>query len=644
MPAEAACAGLRRARPASEAAACLLLFSDTAGALRAAERADGEDGDLEPLAAAAFAASLDGDPAPAVACLGRIDLACSGGRMSSDEAALLREIAAAALEYNERGAVPVYGDRRTSAALNRVVLGDLSSGDVAPGRLLLEFPTLTALALARAAAPRDAVESLAASDSVECRRIGEAAARVLLGTRTLARVPAESDVDLWLRCLELMIDGSAALALSLLEDWRSRSTSPAARAAAAELGGLLGQPAAALRDLGDPTWALEIGSRLDAAPPDALDRWRVIGAATRWAAAHDPPAGAIASRATALLALGRTSDAVEHVVDSTHAAKTEEGRAMTLVIAARAAASEVGGAARAAAFAQSAAVLAPRNALALATVAELEIERSDADAARSALLLLFSDRAAPPPLADELELLRIASDAVARSASDNDAAVAFLTSVAEARASDTAPWVALGDLFERLGRWDAAATALEDAARTASDASVRAALYRRVGDIYLDHRQLRLPALENYLISFMCDRGAAAVLERLDALYRALDRPKDLLGAYTIAARFADASPELADLPADELLRRRAEIEISPIGRPDLAARSACDALRRAPARLDVATLLLDVLEQNPVATADALPEAVVALETAIGLQQEPSPGLDAFAARCRALVGRAAE
>lgn len=153
-----------------------------------------------------------------------------------------------------------------------------------------------------------------------------------------------------------------------------------------------------------------------------------------------------------------------------------------------------------------------------------------------------------------------AADVYARGLGSNAAALTLLERAVDADPTSTARWLALADFRERIGDFTQAALEREEAARSATDPERRAAIYAEVGDLYLDVLGQRLPALENYLVSFLCWAGSARTLQRLETLCAQLGRNKDLVGAYDLAIEFARRNPTKTEIGVEELLRRRSAL------------------------------------------------------------------------------------
>lgn len=123
------------------------------------------------------------------------------------------------------------------------------------------------------------------------------------------------------------------------------------------------------------------------------------------------------------------------------------------------------------------------------------------------------------------------------------------------------PWlgIAKANAYGMLDQFDKAASVLETAARRVEHHVDRAEIYRQLGKLYEDQLMNSEVALENYLVSFICDSGNAATLQRLEDMYQSRARYGDLAGAYDVAiSHIAERNP--SELTEATLRAKRAQI------------------------------------------------------------------------------------
>lgn len=123
------------------------------------------------------------------------------------------------------------------------------------------------------------------------------------------------------------------------------------------------------------------------------------------------------------------------------------------------------------------------------------------------------------------------------------------------------PWlgIAKANAYGMLDKFDMAANVLETAARRVEHHVDRAEIYRQLGRLYEDQLMNSEVALENYLVSFICDSGNAATLKLLEDMYQSRERYGDLAGAYDVAiAHIEERNP--SELTESTLRAKRAAI------------------------------------------------------------------------------------
>jgi tetratricopeptide (TPR) repeat protein len=123
------------------------------------------------------------------------------------------------------------------------------------------------------------------------------------------------------------------------------------------------------------------------------------------------------------------------------------------------------------------------------------------------------------------------------------------------------PWlgIAKANAFGELGDYEKAAEVLESSARRVESHLDRAEIYRQLGKLYEDQLINSEVALENYLVSFICDSGNGDTLALLEEMYSSRERFDDLVGAYDVAiSHIAERNP--SDL--DESLLRAKRVHV----------------------------------------------------------------------------------
>ncbi len=164
-----------------------------------------------------------------------------------------------------------------------------------------------------------------------------------------------------------------------------------------------------------------------------------------------------------------------------------------------------------------------------------------------------------PQTAETVEHVERAADVIARIAGRNQAGTAALEQATERHPKCTHRWIALANFHARLQQWPQSAASLEEAARSEYDARERAGLYRQVGDVYRDLLNERQPALEHYMVSFVCWPGSEHTLDRLETLYADLNRKAELASLYELAIAHAEDYPHDAEFTVPTLRARCAE-------------------------------------------------------------------------------------
>lgn len=133
--------------------------------------------------------------------------------------------------------------------------------------------------------------------------------------------------------------------------------------------------------------------------------------------------------------------------------------------------------------------------------------------------------------------------------------------LAELEAASNNPWlgIAKANAYGMNGDYEAAAATLEAAARSVEDHIDRAEIYRQLGRLYEEELENTEVALENYLVSFICDSGNPSTLALLESMYTSRQRHADLVGAYDVAiAHIEERNP--SELDEATLRAKRAAI------------------------------------------------------------------------------------
>ncbi len=146
--------------------------------------------------------------------------------------------------------------------------------------------------------------------------------------------------------------------------------------------------------------------------------------------------------------------------------------------------------------------------------------------------------------AETIELLRGAADAIALASRDNSAGQRFLEDAVEAEPNSVVRWMGLSEFRQRVGEYEAAIAALEEAARREPARRFRATAYEKIAEIFLYDLEDPIPAFESFLVSFVCWQGSASVLEHLAELYLTLGRQSELPDTYRLAIELTRVQPD----------------------------------------------------------------------------------------------------
>lgn len=137
------------------------------------------------------------------------------------------------------------------------------------------------------------------------------------------------------------------------------------------------------------------------------------------------------------------------------------------------------------------------------------------------------------------------------------------------------------ELDRRMERWESRVATLERAARLVEDQRQRSVLYHDIAQIYEQRDQINL-AVENYMVSFMCDNRHVATFRRLETLYERYGRWGELVGVYELAIKTLEQDPDHG-YDAEQLWARKSQVEFHHLEREGDAARSLLEALRLNP-------------------------------------------------------------
>ena len=139
----------------------------------------------------------------------------------------------------------------------------------------------------------------------------------------------------------------------------------------------------------------------------------------------------------------------------------------------------------------------------------------------------------------------------------------------------------LADIEGALGRFENQVGTLEAAARLVEDQADRSELYHDIGGVYerLDQPTL---GLEAYMVSFICNNRNVRTFRRLEHLYSAFGRWKELVGIYEVAIDAVRQEPGCGyDL--EQLYARKSQVLFYHLERHRDAAQSLLEALRIKP-------------------------------------------------------------
>lgn len=155
----------------------------------------------------------------------------------------------------------------------------------------------------------------------------------------------------------------------------------------------------------------------------------------------------------------------------------------------------------------------------------------------------------------------------------------------------------LAEIEGSLGRYEKQVGTLENAARLVEDQADRSELYHDIGAVYerLDQPTL---ALEAYMVSFICNNRNVRTFRRLEHLYSAFQRWKELVGIYEVAIDAVRQEPGCGyDL--EQLFARRSQVLFYHLERHRDAALSLLEALRLKPLEDRYAKLLEAMLGEE---------------------------------------------
>jgi hypothetical protein len=219
----------------------------------------------------------------------------------------------------------------------------------------------------------------------------------------------------------------------------------------------------------------------------------------------------------------------------------------------------------------------------LATVARSLALHPEPDAALHALSSL-ADRAQGEALAGVLRAwLQALSDGPDR------VHVAQRLLLIDARDMD-ALHIAL-DWAVRESSWEDVVRIRERIGRSTSDPQRRARIYLEIADVLEKHLDNLNGALENTIVSFICDPASPDTLTALERLYRSQKKYRDLLATYDTVI---EVSLERGDTDrASDLWARRAQVAFQALQRPEEAARSLLEAIRLRPGSQKLVELMV---------------------------------------------------
>jgi tetratricopeptide (TPR) repeat protein len=212
-------------------------------------------------------------------------------------------------------------------------------------------------------------------------------------------------------------------------------------------------------------------------------------------------------------------------------------------------------------------------------------------------------------------------------------AIATLERLVELTPDDIEAYATIAALYERLGRWAKAATALGRVAELADAARARETR-RRIGKIYEEELEHFERAAEAYAALTDAWPDDADALEAQDRLLELLGRASELAEVLKRrAALAADSGARVA------LLRRRAELLLGPVGRPEEGLACLRQARTLAPDDDALAEELLTALGRGGAREAAGIHE-----ERAVALERHGAPAADVAARWLRVARVRAEE
>lgn len=551
---------VRHARPANRAVRALVVADRFADAADAARRWRRETGDPEPLVAVAIALAHS-DDSMAVALRAEADFLAETEDGEETKIGLrgeLRDLLVAALD----GCNASDDESVSTAAQIAAMLGHGAtlSADDALSSELDPFPTLKSVALARAADHREVGRRLRAS--------GSGLASVCLdlfrtGRPELALVDARCDQECdevgaccwWLAAIQTGVLARELDRIAAALEWAPGMQSVLIAEGETVLGhtGAPSLPSSVVDE-----WAQSVSARRRSRGARISGAWSIVARPAERVDGTDQEDAYALGRVH--LQNGRWDDAATAFAKAADATPDPRRHGELLAAAAAAASLSDSGMERALRFVDRALGSAPDALSVTATALELR-SRGGIGGGTNALLRRLEAIADGPVTDDQdVDTWNAAADAYARAVGSNDAGIALLERAVDAHPKSTTRWLALVEFRERLGDFAQAAIDREEAARTEKDPIRRAAIYADVGDVYMDVLDEPLPALENYLVSFVCWSGSRATFDRLERLCRTLGRHKDLQSAFELALEYARRRPHEAEIGVEELLRRRSGV------------------------------------------------------------------------------------
>jgi len=147
------------------------------------------------------------------------------------------------------------------------------------------------------------------------------------------------------------------------------------------------------------------------------------------------------------------------------------------------------------------------------------------------------------------------------------------------------------DWAQRQSNWEDAVRIQERIGRSTSDPQKRARIYLAIADVLEKHLDNLNGALENTIVSFICDPSSAETLAVLERLYRSQKKYRDLLATYDTVI---EVCMERGDTDrASDLWARRAQVAFQALQRPEEAARSLLEAIRLRPGSQKLVELMV---------------------------------------------------